>query len=431
MNNTSDRKATILIVDDAPDNLAVLNDMLHPDYAVRAATSGEKALQAAAMTPRPDLILLDIMMPGMDGYEVMQRLQASPATRDIPVIFVTALDSAEAEIRGLKGGAVDYITKPLIAPITLARIRTQLELKQARDRLQDQNAWLEAEVARRQQEAQQIQMQLLQGEKMAAIGQLAAGIAHEINNPVGFVSSNLGSLERYLQDMFEILDAYQPLDQADTATEEARALVAALKQQKELDYLRTDVRQLIDESRDGLSRVREIIQDLKSFSRRDDVADWQWADLHKGLESTLHIVWNELKYNCELHREYGELPQVYCMPSQLNQVFMNLLVNAAQAIEDHGDVTLRTGRQGETVWVEVSDTGKGISAENLKRIFEPFFTTKPVGKGTGLGLSLSLGIIEKHGGRMEVRSEPGLGSTFKVILPIGQPDMPAGETPHG
>jgi signal transduction histidine kinase len=173
----------------------------------------------------------------------------------------------------------------------------------------------------------------------------------------------------------------------------------------------------MNESRDGLSRVRKIVQDLKDFSRVGQ-AEWQWADLHAGLDSTLNIVWNELKYKCKVNKEYGELPEVYCLPSQLNQVFMNLFVNAAQAIENHGEVTIRTGRAGEEAWVEVADTGKGIPRENLNRIFEPFFTTKPVGQGTGLGLSLSYSIVLKHKGRIEVASQVGKGTTFRVILPI-------------
>ena len=193
----------------------------------------------------------------------------------------------------------------------------------------------------------------------------------------------------------------------------------AIKQEVDIGFLREDIRDLLDESGEGVSRVKKIVQDLKDFSRQD-VAEWQLADLHKGLESTLNIVHNELKYKAEVVREFGELPDVECVPSQLNQVFMNLLVNAAHAIDQRGTITLRTGQEGEQVWVEVEDTGKGIAPEHLKRIFEPFFTTKPVGKGTGLGLSLSYGIVQKHGGRIEVDSVAGKGTRFRVWLPVRQ-----------
>jgi signal transduction histidine kinase len=255
--------------------------------------------------------------------------------------------------------------------------------------------------------------QLLQSEKMASIGQLAAGVAHELNNPIGFVHSNMTSLDGYLKDLFLIIDAANGPGSLDQ--------VRRLKNEKDYDFIRKDIAQLMTESRDGLERVRKIVRNLKDFSRVGE-ADWQWADLHKGLDSTLNIVWNELKYKCTVTKEYGELPEVYCLPSQLNQVFMNLLVNASQAIETKGEVTIRTGRDESSVWVEVGDTGKGIPGENLTRIFDPFFTTKPAGQGTGLGLSLSYSIVLKHQGRIEVTSEVGKGSAFRVVLPI-KPDL--------
>jgi PAS domain S-box-containing protein len=270
-----------------------------------------------------------------------------------------------------------------------------------------QNLEHQVQLNKRLEEAQN---QLLQSEKLASIGQLAAGVAHELNNPIGFVHSNLGSLDGYLKDLFEIIDASE-------SAGEPLAAVRRLKEEKDYAFIKSDIGALVTESRDGLVRVRKIVQDLKDFSRVGE-AEWQWADLHKGLDSTLNIVWNELKYKCKVSKEYGELPEVHCLPSQLNQVFMNLLVNAGQAIVERGEITIRTGRQGDSVWVEVQDTGSGIPQENLHRIFEPFFTTKPVGKGTGLGLSLSYGIVVKHRGRLEVQSQVGKGSTFRVVLPI-------------
>ena len=258
--------------------------------------------------------------------------------------------------------------------------------------------------------------QLLQSEKLASIGQLAAGVAHELNNPIGFVHSNLGSLDGYLQDLFSIIDASEQLDQPGAA-ETPLEVIRRLKVEKDYTFIKADIIQLMAESKDGLARVRKIVQDLKDFSRVGE-AEWQWADLHKGLDSTLNIVWNELKYKCKVNKEFGDLPEVNCLPSQLNQVFMNLLVNAGQAIQTRGEISIRTGTEGENVWIEVADTGSGIPKESLSRIFDPFFTTKPVGKGTGLGLSLSYSIVHKHHGRIDVSSEVGKGTTFRVTLPI-------------
>jgi signal transduction histidine kinase len=262
------------------------------------------------------------------------------------------------------------------------------------------------------------QNQLLQSDKMASVGQLAAGVAHEINNPIGFVFSNLGSLERYLDDLFELLTAYETAEasMSDTALRE----VEDMKRVKDLKYLREDIPVLLKESRSGLDRVKKIVQDLKNFSHVDSSDEWKFSNLHDGLNSTLNIVANEIKYHAEVKKDFGEIPEIECLPSQLNQVFMNLLVNAAHAIEGKGVISIQTGKRDEGVFVRISDTGKGIPQENLKRIFDPFFTTKPVGKGTGLGLSLSYGIIQKHHGRIEVESEVGKGTTFTVWLPITQ-----------
>ena len=262
------------------------------------------------------------------------------------------------------------------------------------------------------------QSKLIQSEKLASIGQLAAGVAHEINNPIGFIFSNFGTLEQYLEDLFQMLDAYE---QAEASVSDGAALarIRSLKADLDIDYLKEDIPNLMRESRDGIQRVRKIVQDLKDFSRVDARQEWESVDLHAGIDSTLNIVNNEIKYKADVVKHYGALPEVQCLPSELNQVFMNLLVNAAHAITaERGTITISTGVEGRNVWVEVADTGAGIAQENLKRIFDPFFTTKPVGKGTGLGLSLSYGIVQKHSGRMEVHSELGVGTRFRVTLPI-------------
>lgn len=267
--------------------------------------------------------------------------------------------------------------------------------------------------------------QLLQSEKMASIGQLAAGVAHEINNPIGYVNSNLGTLGTYVEQLLAILGAYEETDDVLAAYPERFEKIRRLKEEADLAFLTQDLRDLMKESGEGIKRVRQIVQDLKDFSHVDE-GEWSWADLCKGLDSTLNVVWNEIKYKAKVVKEYGETPKIQCLASQLNQVFMNLLVNAAHAIDNNGVITLRTGVSNDEVWVEVTDTGSGIPAENLTRIFDPFFTTKPVGKGTGLGLSLAYGIIQKHHGKIEVQSIPGKGTTFRVRLPVQQPEHPAG-----
>jgi signal transduction histidine kinase len=267
----------------------------------------------------------------------------------------------------------------------------------------------------------QAQMQLLQSEKMASIGQLAAGVAHEINNPIGYVHSNLGTLQGYVESLLSLLDAYEQAAAAAAGTSDALGeRIHELRRKVDFDYLKTDLPQLVEETREGIGRVRKIVGDLRDFSHAGQIEneDWVLADVHRGIESTLNIVWNDLKYKVELTRDFGDLPLIECMPAQLNQVFMNLLVNAGHSIAEQGQITIRTRLLGDEVEITFSDDGHGIAPENLQRIFDPFFTTKPVGTGTGLGLSLSYGIIQKHQGRINAQSTVGVGTTFQIFLPV-------------
>jgi two-component system NtrC family sensor kinase len=263
------------------------------------------------------------------------------------------------------------------------------------------------------------QSRILQQEKMASIGQLAAGVAHEINNPIGFISSNLGTLRRYAERLTGYVEELSNMVRTAPAGADATAKLDQLRKQYKVDHIVSDLQSLIDESLEGIERVKTIVANLKSFSRVDQ-AVVQAVDIHECLDSTINIVWNEIKYKAELRREYGELPPLRCYPQQLNQVFMNLLVNAAQAISEQGVIIVRTLVENQSLLVVISDSGQGIPEEDLAHLFEPFFTTKEIGKGTGLGLSIAYDIITKqHKGEITVQSSPGHGSTFTIRLPLG------------
>ncbi|KXB29142.1 hypothetical protein AT959_19435 [Dechloromonas denitrificans] len=330
-------------------------------------------------------------------------------------LFFTAAPLRDAN--GKLVGAIETlqdVTDRHRAEDDLRQYQNQLEelVDRRTSQLAEANASLEKDRRELEQllsKVEEAQQQLLQSEKMAAIGQLAAGVAHEINNPVGFVNSNLGSLKSYVGQLLAVISAYEGGDPAS---------IAQARQTADLDFLREDLPSLLAESQEGLGRVSKIVQDLKDFSHVDQ-AEHQQADLNAAMESTLNVVWNELKYKAEVIRQFGDIPLVDCIPAQINQVFLNLLVNAAQAIPQQGKIFVRSGAENGHVWFEVEDTGQGMTDEVRHKIFDPFFTTKPIGKGTGLGLSISYDIIvKKHHGRMDVASQPGKGSCFRLWLPL-------------
>lgn len=294
----------------------------------------------------------------------------------------------------------------------------------------------ESELLRRHEELRRTysrlagaQEQLLQSEKMASIGQLAAGVAHEINNPIGYVHSNLGTLQEYVGSLFSMLEAYARTLQYDDPAA-SRESLQAMRERLDVDFIAVDLPQLLSESREGIERVTKIVQDLKEFSHVGREEAMRPSDLRRGLESTLNIVWNDLKYKVRVEKHYGELPLVECHLSEINQVFMNLLINAGQAIAERGTIMLATGTDEDEVWISVADSGCGIAEAELARIFDPFFTTKPIGSGTGLGLAIAYRIVAKHNGRIEVSSRPGAGSTFRVVLPVTQPVAAEGGPSH-
>ena len=317
----------------------------------------------------------------------------------------------------VRGRAVERDAKGRVERIvgTLRDITAQ---RRAEAELREYQNQLEALVENRTRQLDTAREQLLHSEKLSAIGQLAAGVAHEINNPLGFVSSNINTLSAYVADLLRLVEA-----QRDTTPTGQRA-AEQLWQELEIDYVRNDVHQLLTESSEGLKRIRRIVQDLKDFSRMDRTPAFVLTNLHTCIESSLNVARNEIKYKADVVCEFGELPEVACVPSQINQVLLNLLVNAAQAIgPERGCISIRTESRGDHVRLSIGDNGAGMPEAVRRRVFEPFFTTKPLGQGTGLGLSVSFGIIRQHGGTIEVESTEGVGTVFHLILPVQQPGV--------
>lgn len=333
---------------------------------------------------------------------------------DSPAHAYTTLDAPEGAPQAVYTAAlIDLFGLLTQRNRTLADANAEI-LAAKRDlelRVQERTRDLSASIA----QLERTQQQLLQSEKMAAVGQLAAGVAHEINNPIGFVNSNMAALSKYIAQMFKLIEAYENALKA--APPAVLSKLQAVQAEVDMAYLREDVPALLLESKDGLARVKRIVSNLRDYSHVDD-ARWSPANINAALEYALTMVDNELKYKADVVRELADLPPVVCNVQQLQQVFVNLLVNAAHAIPTHGTVTVRTGTNANHVWIEISDTGAGMSEEVRKRIFEPFFTTRAVGKGTGLGLSVSWEIIQSHQGSIEVTSTPQVGSTFRITLPM-------------
>jgi PAS domain S-box-containing protein len=362
-------------------------------------------------SPNELISWLNTILASLEGnvrIPLDQVTYADGETRDIVFNMIPYL-SASGECLGTIGIIYDVTERKRLE--TSLRKETN-ELKMAREELSKKNAELEAAYS----ELKETQAQILQQEKMASIGQLAAGVAHEINNPMGFISSNLGSLSKYVDKLSDFMTTQAEL--ADTCSDgEMRCVLEDKRKRLKIDFIQDDIKDLIMESIDGAERVKKIVQDLKTFSRNDQL-EYKESDINECMESTINIVWNELKYKATVIKEYGDIPFVKCFPQQINQVFMNILVNAVHAIETAGEIRVKTWDENGWVYAMVSDNGHGIQPENMKKIFEPFFTTKEVGKGTGLGLSITYDIVRKHGGDISVKSDPGKGTTFTVRLPI-------------
>ncbi|MBD2327988.1 response regulator [Alkalinema sp. FACHB-956] len=422
----------ILLVDDNPTNLKVLSEAIQGNsWKALMATDGESAIEQAEYA-HPDLILLDVMMPGIDGFETCRRLKINPLTQDIPIIFMTALSETMDKVRGLELGAVDYITKPFQQEEVIARLKLHLQISQLTHTLEQRVQERTAELSQSLAQLQQAQVQLVQSEKMSMLGQLVAGIGHEINNPIGFIRGNITPMQDYIQDLFDLIHLYQEKF-PDPGTE-----ILDLAEMIDIDYLAEDLPKIMRSMEQGVDRLQEISLSLRTFARADIASKIEFS-LHEGIDSTIMLLRHRLKANEKrpeivIVKQFEPVPPISCHPGQLNQVFMNIIANAIDAFDDLNQnrsykeieacpnvitITITLDESKKNAVVRIQDNGMGIPAELQNQIFEASFTTKAVGKGTGLGLAISHQIIvDKHHGQLHCVTKPNVGTEFIITLPV-------------
>ena len=406
----------ILVVDDEAIIRTIYSSFLEEKYTCDTASSCDEALALLAKNTYA-LVMSDIQMPGRNGVELLREIRHRYP--DTAVIMVSGIDRPQRIRDALHIGAVDYLTKPCELDVlgfsvdrALERRELMLTTRSYRADLERQNIELAASKA----QLERLQAQIVHSEKMAGLGQLAAGVAHELNNPAGFIYGNMDLIRGYLGRLELMLSIYERVN---LPAAEAAELVLT-KKEIGYDSLLPDLRSMIADCVEGAERIRDVVKNLRLFSRLDD-GEFKRIDLHENIDSTIRLLSGYYgSGRIRLVREYGKLPLVNCYAGQLNQVWTNLLVNAAQAIKKTGEVKISSRVEGQSAVITISDTGGGIDPADLRRIFDPFFTTKPVGEGTGLGLSISYGIIRKHGGAIEAESVPGAGTTFRVTIPIDE-----------
>ncbi|MEM8641612.1 MAG: response regulator [Cyanobacteria bacterium P01_G01_bin.54] len=422
--------AQILIVDDNSANLKLLSDSLKAaGHKVLIARSGTRALQTLE-TIQPDIILLDVMMPDLNGFETCRKIKVQEQLRDIPIVFMTALTETEKKIEGLQLGAVDYLTKPFWHEEVLVRVNNHIQLYRLKRDLAQQVSERTAELEQTLQHLQQTQAQLIYREKMSTLGEMVAGVAHEINNPVGFISGNLPIAQEHVVAFCQALQRYQ--DQFPVLPETMQTALEEL----EIDYVAEDLPQILASIQTGCDRLKQLVLSLRTFARFDD-AETQATDIHAGLDATITILGHRLKANktrpeIQVIRHYDPIPEVVCYGGPLNQVFMNVLANAIDACDEKNQgktyaeieaqpnvITLQTSVVDEQVQIQIQDNGCGMLPERVEQIFEQGFTTKDVDKGTGLGMAIAHQIMtEKHSGSITCTSKRGQGTTFTITLAI-------------
>lgn len=404
----------ILIVEDEEPVRRLFAQCLNDRYSCVTAQDAQEALVRLASEPFA-LVITDVQMPGLSGIELLRKINEH--FPDTAVVMASGMDRTQRVLDAIRLGAYDYLIKPcdldvleLTVERALERRRLLSDGKRYKQELEKHNV----ELAHRKSELERLQAQMVHNEKMASLGQLAAGVAHELNNPAGFIYGNMEILRTCAAGLERLLRFYDNAQLPALLASEINAI------KKEIDYKNSieDLRSIVSDCHSGAERIRDIAQNLRLFSCLDE-AEFKRVDLHEGLESTIRLLSQYYgSGRITLERDYADLPLVDCYAGQLNQVWMNLLVNAAQAISLEGKVRVVTRRENDIAAVSISDTGRGIAPEHLKKIFDPFFTTKPVGEGTGLGLSITYGIIERHGGSINIESRLGEGTIFTVAIPI-------------